>query len=954
MVKGEEGSNSNNSNSNDDDAIPNVQSMETIGSPTHSMVSPSSTTSSSNNQKKEQLRSSMMEESPGAAVRFPCMEQPPRFALRSATTGIYLGGTKRGRLVGRKKRCDNDEWTIALVDGEQNNNNNNNNETVGNSGGGATSTVTFHNYKFDNVLSLVEDPRSALGRTVACVSPSKSGDDGTADHKTATSSNINNNSSNNDLGLSTEDGSEFETVAPPEPLPEDEEEDDDEGGGEQMVLSSDANKEDLQWCVIRCTEDDAPNGGVMIVSLKTGESLGVKDNKIVLLPNNNGESITNEIPHVWEMECVTGELVFLNNPAVGCRIRTDMAGLVTLSANWKGWEVFRITEVASPHYSRKNSGGGSNSNNNTGEGYVRISSWMHSQWFLCSDVNGVVSTCSLAESLEEEPDGIQINTNTNNGDLNIINNPVNLNNSYRCSKWAIEKYPSDEGSGHEGLIIRSVTHGRLLSIKDGILRTYDSGIHKNEATPSILPDIASAGAAVPSNHSAPAIMNAAASPTNGSVAAEASTIDGIGCGSVAIPNGDALKQSTDEFVRKAEEVKRKSAEWWKQGLTNLNKTIHDAAIERRNSKLVAAGEKPIQSLPEAQTIVWQLEAAHLQTYYFISSQQVAIGEEEQQQQATEPPFPTVPRSIGAFPSVTDNLRKSDKIQLIRNDESPDVIQLYLPEEQYFITCSSKGSIFATKQHDDEGTKWTLEETSEGGSIITSRAYGLYLSFRNEDSKTPPPNAFAGIASTLRGSPRTASATAESPSSKWSLANAFASTSGDASAPLDMDENSEIDTTTVNASNGGNKPKNPFENLKSGIPLLQGKPKPPLMELCATEEPCVWNMEPCTPRAISSKRLKTFAIGTSIAVGTTIAMPFALAGVAAAMGAMGAEIGVGFGIAAAAATGAEALASVGAIGATAYFCFKPEKNSLGDDLDTNGNKANQNPWSKRPFGNWRQW
>ena len=57
------------------------------------------------------------------------------------------------------------------------------------------------------------------------------------------------------------------------------------------------------------------------------------------------------------------------------------------------------------------------------------------------------------------------------------------------------------------------------------------------------------------------------------------------------------------------------------------------------------------------------------------------------------------------------------------------------------------------------------------------------------------------------------------------------------------------------------------------------------------------------------------MGTSIAVGTTIAMPFALAGVGVVLGAVGAEGG----------TGAEALASVGAIGATAYIVFRPAEN-----------------------------
>lgn len=172
------------------------------------------------------------------------------------------------------------------------------------------------------------------------------------------------------------------------------------------------------------------------------------------------------------------------------------------------------------------------------------------------------------------------------------------------------------------------------------------------------------------------------------------------------------------------------------------------------------------------------------------------------------------------------------------------------------------------------------------------------------------------------------------------------------------EGDTADATHSNNNNSNNsndkrkKKTNPFENLKL---LPHQKAKPLVAELCATETPTTWNLEPCTPRAISSKRLKTFAIGTSIAVGTTIAMPFAIAGVAAAMGALGAEAGIGFGIVAAAATGAEALASVGAIGATAYFCFRPEQNSLGDDLDDEDKNSNTaKPWSKRPFGNWRNW
>ena len=69
-----------------------------------------------------------------------------------------------------------------------------------------------------------------------------------------------------------------------------------------------------------------------------------------------------------------------------------------------------------------------------------------------------------------------------------------------------------------------------------------------------------------------------------------------------------------------------------------------------------------------------------------------------------------------------------------------------------------------------------------------------------------------------------------------------------------------------------------------------------------------------------------------------------------------EAGIGFGIVAAGLSGAEALASVGAIGATAYLVFKPAENSLTDDThndETEQERASLS-WSKRPFSNWRGW
>jgi nitrite reductase/ring-hydroxylating ferredoxin subunit len=835
------------------------------------------------------------------ALRFPCLEQPPRFALRSSSgrqqqQQFYLGGTKRGQLVGRTKRTENDEWTIAFAgpdaaahsarDGS-------------NSHSGATSTVVIHNHKFGNALSLVPCNKSDMGRTVACVSPKQQQkeqqqkEEQQKEQQQAPAI-------PHDLGLGEKDTNknvvqteEEETTQ--EQLPDDEDQDEDE------------DQEDMQWCVIRCSEDDCPNGGVTIISLKTGDSLGMSEKGKVILVAPNDERV-----HVWQMECVTGELCFLSNPTIDARVRCDMTGLLTLSPNWKGWEVVRITEVAAPYSSGSNSGGES--------GYVRISSWMHSQWFLCSDSTGSVSACHVTDSLLTATN----NDNSSNDDSNSNENEHNKNNN-RCSKWAIEKYPTDEGNKHEGVVIRSVTHGRLLSIRDGVLRTYDSLEGIQSLTTPTNPE---------SNNN---------SNSNDEESANDTITASTNAGGDQNNIGEMVKHHTDE-------MKRKSSQWWKQSLTNVQKTLSDSAIQRRNSKMLAAGETPVgmsPSLPgsvrQEDTIVWQLEAAHLQTYYFISTTASSSETDNGEIDSETEYIPTPPRSIGAFPSVTENLRKSDKIQLVRNDKtSPDTLKLYLPDEKFFVTCSSKGSVFATKNNqgeDEEGTEWILEERSDGSSVFRSKAHGLYLSLRDEDTKTPPAAAFAA---------------ATAAEEEEIIGQEGASSEAGSNANANSNANSNANDST----SPRNKLKNPFENLK----LPHQKPKAPIAELCATETPMTfWNLEPCTPRAISSKRIKTFAIGTTIAVGTTIAMPFALAGVAAAMGALGAEAGIGFGIVAAAATGAEALASVGAIGATAYFCFRPEKNSLVDDIEdsdgssnNNNNNNNTNPWLKRPFSNWRNW
>mmetsp|Transcript_109356 Transcript_109356/g.223395 ORF Transcript_109356/g.223395 Transcript_109356/m.223395 type:complete len:412 (+) Transcript_109356:1219-2454(+) len=411
-------------------------------------------------------------------------------------------------------------------------------------------------------------------------------------------------------------------------------------------------------------------------------------------------------------------------------------------------------------------------------------------------------------------------------------------------------------------------------------------------------------------------------------------------------------------MKHADELKRRGNTWWKKSLTGFQKTIGESAIHRRNSRRLSEANAPATAggtglvLPplrttarEEETIVWRVESAHSQTYYFLSLPVFSGGGANAGANARGP----VPLSVGPFPSVTEQLRKSDKIRLVRSDDVdfggggasasppspfPNKTKLCIVEgknENHYVSCAGDGSVFLTGDENEAGTDWYVEERPMGpggtGNTFRSKAYGhLFLSTKESEAETSNNN----NNNNNNGFQKTLENLKNIPSPMGGFHNKNHKNQNNNNEPRDGD---------------GDQPPPPRPS-NTAIPRL---------ELCASPTPRIWKLEPCTPRAVSSKRLKTFAIGTSIAVGTTIAMPFCLAGVAAAMGALGAEAGIGFGIVAAGLSGAEALASVGAIGATAYFCFKPENNSLRDDLPGgDGGDRLANPWSMRPFSNWRNW
>lgn len=546
---------------------------------------------------------------------------------------------------------------------------------------------------------------------------------------------------------------------------------DDEDTSKEEETEDDATA----WSCIRVAH--STGNRVLLRSQATGHYLGLDystqtTTRIFLTPDTQNESSL-----VWDLTCCTGELCFLSNPTLDRRLRCDMAGLLTLTEAWKGWEVFRCMEA--------------------GHGYVKLSSWMHQQWMLCSDGRGVVTTCTMADAEREE-----------NG---------------KCALWAIEKFvpsslfspPVPEGVGElaAGVIVRNKTHGGLLSVENGVLRLWKDENHASTTTSSnAMPDDATSA-------------------------------------------GDKG--------------------WWTSSMRSMSSRMNSIRSEGEDNN---SPPPPLQMT----TLVWQLEAAHSQTYYFAAGGRIK----------DEPPM-----TIGPLPLVTENLRQTEKIQ-IRRDGSAGTVQLLETQKQQYICCSTEGEIYMLSTNDTPDTEWIMEkpnaETSRG-TVFRSKPHHLFLSYETSE----------GVAAVESAPMSPATEPAESVSAR--LRKVLS------------------------------QRKAPTATLKA-VPLNGPR--------------AIWALEPCMPRAVSSEKISTFAIGTSIAVGTTIALPFALAGASALLGVVGAQAGVIFNTIAVGLTGAEALASVGAIGATAYIVFRPEENSLTDEHTQE--RSEERAWSHRPFSNWRNW
>jgi len=697
---------------------------------------------------------------------YPCIEQPLRVTLHC--NGYYLWGLPKGRVAARKRRSEKDEFRLSYGEG---------------------GVVTIQNHKFGTYLSVARDDKGVRQAVCAkdlilCNEEEEEAKETKGAEEDADALTVEEEVEfiNKDEIFFAESTSTCRQSA--------KKDDDEEEDLQEKLTIIDESIEDRKWHFIK---DANGSKKVMLQSLNTGENLGLDASGNLVLTSDSKQG---DNTMLWGIECVTGELCFLSNPLLDQRIRCDLAGLTSLSPNWKGWEVFRFMEA--------------------GDGYVKISNWMHSQYTLCSTLEGAVSTCSHADSfLEDSPKGV-------------------------CSKWAIEK--STDGNG---VIIRSKTHDRLLGVKEGTLMTY---CHENLNEKLMTND----------NENEQTISEygeTSATKDNESINSNTQTLSSRS----NTGNGDAT------------ETKPKPRNQW---LNKNFKRMQASFTSRSNRSECGEAFANLQD----ESIVWQLEAAHLQTYYFSNA-----GDSGN------------PNSIGPFPLVTPNLRKTDKFQLVREGT---LTKFFNSENKQYVACTSDGVITYVDDEQDRSTEWIMDKPQyqEGGNIFKSKLHNLYLSYKEIGKET-----------------------------------------------IEEASEGEVDKISQTEQKEG-RLKNLFNKKVEIISELVGS------ETIGERE--VWKLAPCMPRAVSSEKIKTFAIGTSIAVGTTIAMPFALAGVGALLGAVGAEVGIVANAIAVGLAGAEATASMGVIGVTAFIVFRPDENSLTDDHKNE--EETETAWCKRPFSNWRGW
>lgn len=695
--------------------------------------------------------------------------------------------------------------------------------------------VMLVNHKFGSVLSVIDD--STGTKRVRCVPQEQQTDDCVATELNSQESmdDMETGYEDDDMETGYEDEGEGESSQADFPTESqtksendsegekdeaDEEQDDDENDDEGDIAASSIPIESLKWQLMKQVD-----GYICMKNVRTGDRLGIDDKgRLVLIP----EDSTVDSQSLWRIEPVTGELCFLSNFTYEARIRCDMSGRLSMSANWKGWEVFRFLEA--------------------GDGFVKIVSWTHRKWMLQCNADGKLQTGTHSVSHSE---------------------------SEWSSVWVIESAPAGNG-----VVIRSERYGRFLCIhNNGNVLTIGTYHPVDEVSDNDSSGDPQASSSEDKNISQDCLQRQAmAQKQNDTSQAQA----------------EFLQQA---MVQKKSTANRNRKGWFRRRGRDATVPEHDL---RKSRDLL-----PLHDVSE--TIVWRLEAAHLQ-HYFLST---ATSEQSRS------------KSVGPFPKVTSNLRRTDKFHLIRKvigeaENNSVMAKLYHLKEGQHVACSSDGKISLTRNAQDIATEWMMVNSDEfGGSSFQSRHFGFYLSRAEiEVAECSRQEEGANIEKTDRN---TESLNKKHSSSKGSpqkhLANLFQK-----------------------------KNKDGVENNTSE---LAGSKK-------LGHHEC-WDLGPCVPRAVNSKKVRSFAIGTSLVLGSSLALPFALVG-AGAMLHIGGNAGMAYHLVLAGISSADAVSSFGALGATAYLVFRPQQVSLTDQSNQSKDEESEQDRARfnRPFCDWRNW
>jgi len=195
----------------------------------------------------------------------------------------------------------------------------------------------------------------------------------------------------------------------------------DDDGNNCIQCAETSEDDNDQWYLHK----DARNGHYSITSIQNAKYLSCSNSshhELSTVENHNETETT------WSIELLTGELCFISLSGTNTRLTCGPKGRIEMSANAKGWEVWRFIETGD-------------------NGHVRISSWTHDHHVLCDDPSGEVKTTD------------------------------NLRGSWE--KWKVELAPE----GFDGVVVRSCSHGRYLrsdgesvgtsKLFDGLSTTWD-------------------------------------------------------------------------------------------------------------------------------------------------------------------------------------------------------------------------------------------------------------------------------------------------------------------------------------------------------------------------------------------------------------------------------------------------------------------------------------------------